>query len=106
MVHRLADDPPERRTDAEIQALKDAWIDEHDYDIEDAEGFDAHYQELREWRLGWEDERIVIRFARTAKRAEMLGFTSLQMAYFEGIEQDIAHMGRDIASLVAAATRD
>ena len=67
------DDPPVRRTDAEIQALKDAWERDGDYDIdiEDTEGFEAHYQELRGWREAHEAAyRAAHRAAHRARAAE------------------------------------
>lgn len=36
-----------RRTDAEVEALKRDWINDPQWDIEDTEGFEAHYDELK-----------------------------------------------------------
>jgi hypothetical protein len=48
----LPDKPaPDRRTPEEIEHLKRQWLDDPDsWDIEDAEGFEAHADELFAWR--------------------------------------------------------
>lgn len=43
---------PKRKTSEEIQALKDAWVKDPCWDIEDSEGFEAHYEEL--WDFQYE----------------------------------------------------
>lgn len=57
------------RTPEEIEALKNNWLKDPCWDIEDSGGFEAHYDELKAWReehdrkmeIKWrqaEDERI------------------------------------------------
>lgn len=38
------------RTQEEINNLKDNWLDDPCWDIEDTEGFEDHKEELRAWR--------------------------------------------------------
>jgi hypothetical protein len=44
------DDAPTPRTLEEIETLKASWLSDGCWDIEETEGFEYHYQELRQWR--------------------------------------------------------
>ena len=46
-----------RRMPEEIEDLKGQWVKDPCWDIEDSEGFEAHYDELHAWRLAFEQEQ-------------------------------------------------
>lgn len=87
-----ADETPEPRTEAEIAELKRQWQADPCWDIEDTEGFEYHYMELRRWREALEDERRVREINRVTTRAAHLGFTYDQMRFIEGLESRIDYL--------------
>lgn len=89
-----ADEMPEPRTAAEIVELKRNWLNDPCWDIEDTEGFEYHYMELRRWREALEDERRVQEINRVTTRGAHLGFTYDQMRFIEGMERRIASLER------------
>lgn len=66
-----------RRTDDEVLALKDNWKQDPCWDIENTDGFEAHHDELLQWRQDyeakcaqrWEEAQE----ARRAKQREVWG---------------------------------
>lgn len=42
---------PQTRSVEDIQALKKSWVDDPCWDIEDTDGFEAHYDELKAYHL-------------------------------------------------------
>ncbi len=61
---------PQTRTPEEIQKLKDSWAYDPCWDIEDSEGFEAHYEELKAWRLDTEKKHELAAQARQELRRE------------------------------------
>jgi len=94
-----ADDMPEPRTEAEIAELKRNWTNDPCWDIEDTEGFEYHYMELRRWREALEDERRVQEINRITTRGAHLGFTYDQMRFMEGLERQIKALQKENAML-------
>lgn len=95
----LPDDMPEPRTEAEIAELKRQWQNDPCWDIEDTEGFEYHYMELRRWREALEDERLVREINRVTARAAHLGFTYDQMRFIETLERRIATLEKQTETL-------
>ncbi len=60
-------------TTEELDELKRYWLEDPFYDLEDADGFEEHVEELRAFRLEQEDRWRVEREARLKARAEELG---------------------------------
>ncbi len=89
-----ADDPPTPRTAAEIADLKHQWQTDPHWDIEETEGFEAHYQELRQWREWVEEEHRVLEVNRVTNRGAALGFTYEQMRFIESLERRIRDLER------------
>lgn len=83
------------RTAAELEALKASWLRDPCYDLEEAEGFEAHHDELLAFRLQQEAMNAASYKRRLEKRAAELGIPGqLELA-----EVIIALEGR-IADLV------
>lgn len=80
---------PTPRTAEEIVELKRQWQADGDWDIEETEGFEYHYQELRQWREAQEAEWQAKEARRLNARAELLGFTSKQLEFIERLESQI-----------------
>lgn len=82
----------EKKTPEEITKLKQSWYADPCWDIEDAEGFEAHRKELMEYRLAsearWEEERI----KRLRDKAEKMGIPgNIKLAeYLEHLENRVA----------------
>ena len=53
----MNDNISELKTTAELDALKVNWMADPCWDIEDTEGFEAHYTQLHDWRVGVEQEQ-------------------------------------------------
>jgi len=92
-------DMPSPRTTEEIDSLKANWIADPNWDIEDTEGFEYHYMELRRWREVQEEELLQRKEAKIAARADQLGFSVTQMMFIEGLEQQIRDLAKRVASL-------
>lgn len=52
---------PQLKSRAEIEALKENWLSDPCWDIEDTEGFEAHYGELYAFRLAQENVHMKAR---------------------------------------------
>ena len=89
---------PEPRTEAEIAELKRQWLHDGCWDIEDTEGFEYHYMELRRWREAWEEDRRQKEERRVMVRGEQLGFTYTQMCYFETMERQIKQLREQLGA--------
>ncbi len=92
-------DMPEPRTKTELAELKRNWQADPCWDIEDTEGFEYHYMELRRWREALEDARRVNEINRVTTRAAHLGFTYDQMRFLEGMETQIRALQKENATL-------
>jgi len=90
---------PEPRAAAEIADLKRQWQADPCWDIEDTEGFEYHYMELRRWREALEDEARVKEINRVTTRAAHLGFSYDQMRFLEGMERKISALQKENAML-------
>lgn len=62
-----------RRTEAELHNLKASWTEDPHWDIEDTDGFEAHVEELRSYRLQMERQWEEARKKRIRDRAHALG---------------------------------
>lgn len=89
------EDAPTPRTPEEIETLKHSWMSDPIWDIENTEGFEYHYQELRRWREAHEAEQARRERERVTERGAHLGFTYEQMRYFEGLELRIRVLERE-----------
>jgi hypothetical protein len=89
------DDAPTPRTPGEIETLKASWLSDGCWDIEETEGFEYHYQELRQWREAHNAEWDRKERERVTDRGAHLGFTYAQMRYFEGLELRIRVLERE-----------
>jgi hypothetical protein len=94
-----ADEMPEPRTADEIAELKRNWTNDPCWDIEDTEGFEYHYMELRRWREALEDQRRVNEINRVTTRGAHLGFTYDQMRFMENLERQIRTLRQEIDAL-------
>lgn len=65
-----------QRTPEEIEALKREWRKDPIWDIEDTEGFEAHYDELRAYHAEMEAHWCRLRNQEETHKAEELGLPS------------------------------
>jgi hypothetical protein len=101
------------RTEEEIQALKDSWARDPNWDIEDTEGFEEHRDELFQFRMKreaeWQEKEIARVEARTAKFFSETGIhdplISESLSTFTEIENDLVRVTHysDSFSLEATA---
>jgi len=61
-----------KKTQEEIQALKDSWVKDPCWDIEDTEGFEEHHQELLNFHQEVDAEWIKKEEQRIAERARVV----------------------------------
>jgi hypothetical protein len=68
----------EIRTEEELQLLKNNWLQDGSWDIENTEGFEAHHDQLLAWRQeqerSWEERQ-------RQKRETLLGWTQDDLIY-------------------------
>jgi hypothetical protein len=84
-------------TEEQIQKLKDSWIHDPCWDIEDTEGFEEHHDELLAWRLDLEEKHRLAANARAELRLEKIkkgtGVTDAEIAKslytWEELENDV-----------------
>lgn len=89
-----------RRTEAEIEDLKAQWRADGCWDIEDTDGFEAHAQELRAYRLAYEDEQGRERAARIDAKAADLGCSPDLVAYIERLEERLGGLERSATPML------
>jgi len=79
------------KTPEEIQKLKDGWRHDPIWDIENTEGFEAHFNELKTYRLEVEKEWQERREKQLLEKAEKLGIPgNLTLAkYINNLEDKI-----------------
>lgn len=94
------------KTPEQIQALKDNWIKDPCWDIEDTEGFEAHHDELLKWREDLEVKHQLAANAREELRLEKikkeLGIThretALALQTIAETENDLMRIERHVKS--------
>lgn len=81
------------KTPEEIQKLKDGWRHDPIWDIERTEGFEAHFEELKAYRLEVEKEKQERREKELLEKAEKLGIPgNIMLAkYIQKLEDNIDH---------------
>jgi len=85
------------KTQAELKSLKDNWLHDPCWDIEDTEGFEEYKEELKKFRLNQEREWKAREYNRVYRRATDLGIERLGnsetdlrlMRYLERLEQQV-----------------
>lgn len=95
--------PATSKTPAEIAALKRNWLADPCWDIEDTEGFEAHRDELQEWRFSLEIEAQQRQERLVRDRAFTLGVSgNLALAgVILHLEQRIRDFERRVSELEA-----
>ena len=72
------------KTQDEIQALKDNWVKDPCWDIEETDGFEDHHDELLAWRMDLEETHRLAENARAELRFEKIkkqtGVTDAEIA--------------------------
>jgi len=90
-----------QRTRQEIQALICEWESDPCWDIEETEGFEAHHDELKAYRLKCEAEWKARTQRRLEEKAEELGVSgnTKLAAYVDRLEWKISDLVRQIERL-------
>lgn len=90
-----------KRTTAEIEALKHNWTCDACWDIEATEGFEAHREELKAFRIEWEQKNEDEYNTRLKEQALKLGIPDRVdlVKYFEGLEHKIERLNERIGRL-------
>ncbi|NJO81638.1 MAG: hypothetical protein HC828_01960 [Blastochloris sp.] len=91
------------RTEAEIEALKANWRNDPCWDLETTEGFEAHVDTLRAYRLQDEAAWKAANEARLAARAEELGIPGniALVQHIERLEWQIEQLRQELSRLTA-----
>lgn len=90
-----------QRTRAEIEALKTEWLSDPCWDLENSEGYEEHFEELRAFsEQYWREvsNRVNIQLA---VRSRMLGCSVQLVEYIETLEQAIEALSERIRKLEA-----
>lgn len=80
------------KTRADVEALKLNWYNDGCYELEDVEGFEEYYDELKTYSEAVQAERRERYQHRIESRAAQLGFTPQQMEFIETLERKIEHL--------------
>ena len=88
-----------RRSAAEIDALKANWLNDPCYDIADTEGFEAHATELANWQYGKEMEWKGEREAKLIARAAELNCSPELVEVVERLERRVKAQDEEIEKL-------
>ncbi len=89
------------KTQAELKALKDNWLSDPCWDIEDTEGFEEHKEELLKFRKEKQEEWQAQRYNRLLLKSETLGLRgNLKLAdCIEQLESRIKYLEERLYSL-------
>ncbi len=84
------------RTAEEIQDLKSQWALDPVWDIEETEGYEAHREELQDYRLGVERDARERRSRELEEKAERLGIpgNTALAAHIEQLEDRLERVER------------
>lgn len=98
---------PVKRTQQELNELKNQWRADPYWDIEGTEGFEAHQDELVAYRGEWEAKWNAERLAHLEKRAEALGCPgNVTLAqYVETLEYRLDRFAERLETLEAGSGR-
>lgn len=83
------------KTTAELDALKVNWMADPCWDIEDTEGFEAHYTELHDWRVEVEQEQ-------ERQRNDILRLKIAELNCSKQTAEHVMSLERRLAALEAA----
>lgn len=102
------------RTPEEIEQLKKNWMQDPCWDIEDTEGFEEHYEELKAWHEEYRAERERKSQERDAKRIEKVMLATglgkadkellLSLSTFDEIENEASWLQRSTEDSNISAT--
>ncbi len=89
------------RTPAEIAELKQHWLQDPCWDIEDTEGFEAHRDELLNFRLLHRAMREEIELSRKTRRSSELAIPGniALLDYLESLEERIRVLSKRLERL-------
>tara|TARA_B100000953_G_scaffold290249_1_gene275093 strand:+ start:12297 stop:12587 length:291 start_codon:yes stop_codon:yes gene_type:complete len=84
-----------------IEELKEQWKSDPIWDIEDTEGFEAYYDELRSFRLQYESELEKKDNERLLEKSKQLGIEGniALTKHIESLENRISHLIEDVNEL-------
>ncbi len=84
------------RTEVEVNDLKAQWEADPCWDLETTEGFEAHHEELRQYRLSREHMWAWLSGQRIQRRAATLGVSVQVMHFIEDLESRIDDLERKV----------
>jgi hypothetical protein len=89
------------RTQADLAALKNNWMSDACWDIEDTEGFEDHREELLEFRLKIEGEWAAEHQRKLEDKAISIGYpgNTALAKYVTGLERKIWLLGHELRTL-------
>lgn len=89
------------KTQAELKALKDNWLSDPCWDIEDTEGFEEHKEELLKFRKEKEESEWEARRYHLLEKSKSFSvFPNVYLAeYLEGLENRIKSLEERLYSL-------
>lgn len=98
-----------KKTNEEIQKLKDNWLIDPSWDIEKTDGFEDHFQELltfrKETESRWDAEKIEAMRERGTNFGEWTGIYDLDLAdclfTYKEIENEVAQQDRYIGEFAS-----
>lgn len=81
-----------KKTKEEIDHLKSCWTYDPIWDIEDTEGFEDHYDELKEWRVEFERAEREHEDRRLRSKASFLGCSLNVAKEIDRLQKRIAQL--------------
>ena len=94
-------DKQTRRTEQEIAALKDEWLSDPCWDIENTEGFELHHDELKRWSLEKKAEESRWWYEQVATKAAKLGCSYALAEYIYQLEHNLKVLEKRLEKLEA-----
>lgn len=94
-----------KRTDKEIENLKLQWLADGTWDLETAEGFEAHHDELLEFRLLKEADWRREAEDRTIEKSKELDCSFKTAEYIECLEMRLERMSNRIDEIYSLSYR-
>ncbi|MCC3159721.1 hypothetical protein LJ737_20940 [Hymenobacter sp. 15J16-1T3B] len=108
----MSTEAAQQRTPEEIENLKDSWASDPCWDIEDTEGFEAHYEELKAfheqkrayWDAKWDQELRKRRANQRQRWGESLPDAACD--YLHALEERLSKIENTISRVKNSALYD
>jgi cyclopropane fatty-acyl-phospholipid synthase-like methyltransferase len=88
------------KTPNDVHKLKEQWLIDPCWDIEETEGYEEYRDELKTWREQFEERMREAHRKHMLRNAQQFGVTLEAIAYLEKLERKIVSLERLVADLI------